>query len=382
MRVVVTLQQVMREGFGSYARSRCLPRHVHVAARALIECGTAAMGGHVWACPDGHEIRVAYNGCRHRACPRCAVRRNEAWLAARLAQILPCDHFHAIFTVPHELEPLWFADRTALVECLFRSARDTLFELLADERYLGARPGLIATLHTWGRTLTFHPHLHCLVTGGGWSASGWRPVRNGTLLPFRVVRQLFRGKFLAAARRALAQGRLALPDDLSRERAESLLRLAGAKTWNVHLRERYPHGRGVLTYLGRYLRGGPIRDRQLVSSSDETVVFQYHDHRDGGRKRLGLPRDHFVQRLTWHVPEPGRHVVRYFGLYARDQAETLAAVRAVLPAPQPEDAPRGTTPSLARIAAPAERSCLVCGQSLREILSWGRGREPPAADHS
>lgn len=373
---MVTLQQVVRECFSAYARSRRLPLHVHAAARAIAECGTATMGGHVWECPEGHETRVAYNGCRHRACPRCAGRRTEAWLAARLAQLLPCDHYHAIFTVPHELEPLWFADRVRMVDLLFRSARDTLFELLDDERYLGARPGVIATLHTWGRTLSFHPHLHCLVTGGGWSASGWKAVRNGYLLPFRVVQKLFRGKFLAAVRQALVRHQLTLPSDFSPGRVESLLRLVGAKKWNVHIRERYAHGRGVLVYLGRYLRGGPLRDRQLVALTEHAVVFRYTDHRDGQKKLLPLARAHFVQRLTWHLPEPGRHVVRYFGLYARDQAATLARARTAVP-PSAEAAAHAALQASAPRSAPFERRCVMCGRPLIEVSSWGRGREPP-----
>jgi hypothetical protein len=374
---LVTLQQVMREGFPVYARSRCLPLHVHAAARALVDCGTAAMGGHAWACPDGHEMRVAYNGCRHRSCPRCAGRRNEAWLAERSARLLPCEHYHAIFTVPHELEALWFADRRCMVNLLFGSVRATLLELLDDERYLGARPGVIATLHTWGRTLSFHPHIHCLITGGGWSASGWKMVRNGHLLPFRVVQKLFRGKLLAALRQALARDRLTLPSGWSRERVESLLRLVGEKKWNVHLRERYEHGRGVLAYLGRYLRGGPLRDPQLVALTEEAVVFRYTDHRDGEKKLLALPLEHFVQRLTWHVPEPWQHGVRYWGLYARDQAATLEAARSVVMPPSTGDIERAASLARAPHPAPAELLCTTCGRALVEVATWGRGREPP-----
>jgi hypothetical protein len=300
-----------------------------------------------------------------------------------VAQLLPCDSYHVIFTVPHELEALWFADRRRMVDLLFGSAHDTLLELLADERYLGARPGVIATLHTWGRTLSFHPHLHCLVTGGGWSASGWKAVRNGYLLPFRVVQKLFRGKFLASVRRALARGELTLPSEWSRERVESLLRLVGAKKWNVHLCERYAHGRGVLVYLGRYLRGGPLRNHQLAGLTEDVVVFRYTDHRDGEKKLLALEREQFVQRLTWHVPEPGQHAVRYWGLYARDQAATLEAARRAVVAGAPErptsesieSALTGEPPSSAE---PVELRCSTCGQALVEVR-WGRGREPPRA---
>jgi hypothetical protein len=304
----------------------------------------------------------------------------EAWLAARLGQLLPCDHFHVIFTVPHELEPLWHRQRAAMQDLLFGSVRDTLLELLGDPKYLGARPGVIATLHTWGRTLSFHPHVHCLVSGGGWGAAGWSSVRNGYLLPVRVVRKLFRGKLLAALREALAQGRLELPAGVSRVWLENLLRQLGARTWNVHLRERYAHGRGVLLYLARYLRGGPISNRRLVALRERAVVFRYTDHRDARSKRLSLPLEHFVQRLTWHVPEPRRHLVRYWGLYARDRSAEREAARAALGSAAP-GAAAPVAPPGSRSAAPHTPCavCAVCGRDLVRVAVWSRGREPPRA---
>jgi hypothetical protein len=299
----------------------------------------------------------------------------EPWLTARRAQLLPCDHYHVIFTVPHELEPLWFTQRARMQDLLFTAVRDTLLELLADPKYLGARPGVIATLHTWGRTLSFHPHVHCLVTGGGWGASGWRPVRNGYLLPVRVVRKLFRGKLLARLRDALAHGNLALPTGFSRVRLENLLRRLGTRTWNVHLRERYAHGRGVLVYLGRYLRGGPISNRRLVALTERTVVFRYTDHRDTQSKLLSLPIEHFVQRLTWHVPEPRLHLVRYWGLYARDRAPNRERARAAIVPTAP--GPASPTAALPRARPPDDTPCATCGRPLVLVAIWSRGREPP-----
>jgi hypothetical protein len=301
----------------------------------------------------------------------------EPWLAARLAQLLPCDHFHVIFTIPHELEPLWHGQRALLQGLLFECVRDTLLELLADAKYLGARPGVIATLHTWGRTLSFHPHVHCLVTGGGLSPEGWRSVRNGYLLPVRVVRKLFRGKLLARLRQGIAQGRLRLPSGFSRVRLESLLRRLGTRTWNVHLRERYAHGRGVLAYLGRYLRGGPISNRRLVALTDRAVVLRYTDHRDARSKLLALPIEHFVQRLTWHVPEPRLHLVRYWGLYARDRSAEREAARQALAPPLPGAA--SAPPCHGARPTPAASPCSTCGRPLALVAVWGRGRAPPAA---
>lgn len=377
---MVTLQDVFERGFPSYARKRRLPPHIHRAARAIRQCRTAALGGHVRGCPDGHEVRIHYNSCRHRACPQCARVRVDRWLEARRAQLLPCDHYHVVFTIPHELEPLWHGNRSRMTALLFGAVGETLLTLLGDERFLGARPGILATLHTWGRTLSFHPHVHCLVTGGGLAAEGWRPVRNGYLLPVRVVRALFRGKLLAALRRALARDELALPPTLSRVRVESLLRMLGQRPWNVRIQERYAHARGVLLYLGRYLRGGPIANRRLHALDDERVVFRYTDHRDGRTKAMALPLEHFVERVTWHVPEPGRHLVRYFGLYARSQGPAREACRAQLaPAPAlppPAEAPTHRPCPTGRDAPPTA-SCTVCGRDLVVLAVWRRGREPP-----
>lgn len=329
-------------------------------------------------CPEGHVRRVHYNSCRHRSCPQCAQGRIERWLEARRQQLLPCAHFHVVFTTPHELEPLWISHRQRMVDVLFRAVRDTLLELLGDARHLGARPGILATLHTWGRTLSFHPHIHCLVTGGGLGEDGWRSVRNGYLLPVRIVRALFRGKLLAALREALAEDTLRLPPALSRTRAENLLRTLGQRPWNVRIQERYAHGNGVLIYLGRYLRGGPIGNHRIAFVNDEHVGFRYTDHRDGRAKSMTLPLEHFVQRVSWHVPEPRRHVVRYFGLYARGEAAAREACRGAIGLPLKPPAP--ATPAAAAIPIPGSSlRCPVCDRPLVILEVWRRGREPPHA---
>src|SRR5207237_3008495 len=171
---------------------------------AVMQCRTAALGGHIQACPDGHVLRVWYNSCRHRSCPQCTYLQTERWLALQQARLLACDHYHVIFTLPHELNPFWLANVRVMSALLFQTVRETLTTLLADPQYLGAQPGIIAALHTWSQTLVLHPHLHCLVTGGGLTPDGhWKAVRNGFLLPVRVVMAVFRGKMLDALRRAL-----------------------------------------------------------------------------------------------------------------------------------------------------------------------------------
>ena len=271
-----------------------------------------------------------------------------------------------IFTIPHELLGLWQANRKRLSDHLFRASRDTLFELLDDERYLGARPGLLAAVHTWGRTLTLHPHAHCLVTGGGRAPDGsWRAVRGGFLLPVRVVRVLFRGKLLAWLRSDLENDRLVLPDGVSKAEFERSLRRLYSKTWNVRLQQRYAHGHGVVAYLARYVRGGPIRDRRLVSATPTTTTFSYTDHRDGKTKRMALPAEEFLRRLFWHVPEPRSHGVRLYRLYGRRQQALCEACRAILPPPVSEAARRGSED--AEHPRAQGRRCSICGEPLASI---------------
>src|SRR5262249_3489579 len=220
---LVTLQTIFQDAFPAYEQRHALPAHVRRAAHALIRCRTATLGGHMQACPDGHVARVWYNSCRHRSCPQCAYLQTERWLVRQRARLLACDHYHVIFTLPHALNPLWLANVSMMTALLFQAVRDTLGTLLADPKYLGAQPGILAALHTWSQTLVLHPHMHCLVTGGGLTAAGdWKAVRNGFLLPARVVMAVVPGQMLAAIRQGLACGALTLPEPMGPQQGLNL----------------------------------------------------------------------------------------------------------------------------------------------------------------
>lgn len=374
-----TLQSIFGQHFGAYAASHRLPLRFHKAAAALISCRTAALGGHVQACPEGHEQRVWYNSCKHRACPQCAYLETERWLAAQQARLLACDHYHGVFTLPRELHALWRCNRRRFADLLFRAARDTLFTLLEDPRYLGAIPGVIVALHTWGRTLCLHPHVHCLVTGGGWTADGaWKPVRGGFLLPVRAVAALFRGKLLAALRAGLTRGTLRVPEGIRPQAMANELNRLGRVRWNVYLKERYPHGRGVVTYLARYLKGGPIANPRLRAATDTAVTFGYTDHRDGQRKTMTLSAADFLGRVLEHVPPPGTHGVRAYGLYAAGKRAALDHARDALGQPPAEPSPLLTWQEAWVDGNDADPTrCTVCGQPLVCTLPVPRRRPPP-----
>lgn len=379
--MVVTLQRVFQESFAAFARSRRLPFHVLRAARFIQACRTSALGQHLRACPNGHVERVYPNSCRHRSCPQCGGSKVSAWIERWTQQLLPCDHYHVTFTVPNELEPLWHRNRREMNAILLGCVRDTLLELLGDAKYLGARPGILAALHTWGRTLTFHPHVHTVVTGGGWDGERWRAVRNGYLLPIGVVSALFRGKVLAAIREAVRSGRVALPSDRSPVRWENVFRALYEKRWNVNI-QRYPHARGILSYLGRYLRGGPLRSKRLTALDDRSIQLRYTDHRDGKSKLLALARETFLQRVCWHVPEPRQHHLRLWGLYARACAAQLGDARATLERDASPQRPASPPPECARGGSSGD-ACPICGAPLRlvsevrELRVFRRDRDPP-----
>jgi len=384
----LTLQDIFCASYPEYECTHALPAHVRKAARAVMQCRTAALGGHVQACPDGHFTRIWYNSCRHRSCPQCASLQTERWLTLQQARLLACDHYHVIFTLPHDLNALWLANVPVMSGLLFQVVRDTLDTLLADPKYLGAQPGIIAALHTWSQTLVLHPHLHWLVTGGGLTPDGhWKAVRNGFLLPVRVVMAVFRGKMLDAIRRACARDELVLPEAMRPQQfLNRLNRLGHAQTtpWNVHIRERYRHGAGVVTYLARYLRGGPLKNARLVAWDGDRVTFTYRasaaEQASGAapRSRMTLSSADFLQRWLLHVPAPHTRTVRSYGLYHHTHTEALACCRVQVGQP-PVVVPVALdwqTVCAQRGDVHPER-CPACGQLLVCTGVIPRGGAPP-----
>lgn len=378
-----TIQHIFRQSFPAFAAGRKLPPHFHKAARQFSRCRTAELGGHIQACPEGHVERVWYNSCRHRTCPQCNQIQVERWLERQRARLLDCPHHHLIFTLPHELNTLWAWNTGPLMQGLFLTVRDVLMELLADPKHLGAEPGFLLALHTWGRSLSLHPHIHCLITDGGLAAEQWREPRGSCFLPARIVMAKFRGKFLWEVRRAIAQGTLRLPGGESVEHWQSLLNKLGRKKWNVHLRERYRHGDGVIQYLARYVRGGPLRNGQLVAVNEAQVTYRYCAHNSDGAKRaamMTLAPDAFIRRYLQHVPEPGRHILRGYGLYAHTKTPELDRARNLFHQPPFAPPARLTWQAYYQRRQPqaGAHRCTVCGAPLVRSRLLTPSKGPPA----
>ena len=330
-----------------------------------MQCRTPALGYRTYRCPNGHEEKPLYHSCRHRSCPLCAQKARHDWVERQKQRLLACAHYHVIFTLPHEYLPLWQYNRAWFTQTFFRVCRDTLIALLGDERFLGALPGILMTLHTWGRQLNYHPHIHCLVTAGGITAAGvWKPSAGDFLLPVRVVKTLYRGKLQAAIKAALKDGTLVCPGKTCMGELLQTHRALFQKQWSVRIQEKYAHGRGVMLYLSRYLKGSPLHPQQIVYCDSKRVVFRYLDHRDHKVKPLSLPMPEFIRRLLWHVPVPGIHVVRHYGLYASQCREQRNACRAVL-----GGCLEAAFSSRQSEKEPIEWYCRTCGEALSYVYT-------------
>jgi hypothetical protein len=326
-----SLQEIFDRHFESYAQGRSLHPRERRAAWCIQHCHRAAMGSHVLACPQGHHHQVQYHACRHRSCPRCAVQARQQWLSKQLPRLLPCPHFHVVFTLPHELIALWQFNRAWFNKLLFDCARQSLLALCADPRHLGATPGLLMALHTWGRTLSRHPHVHCLVSAGGLDAQQqWRASRHGFLVPVLALQRLFRGKMLSHIQQAFRLQHLQLPPSHDATHWQRVLRQQWRAHWNVQISEPYEHGRGVALYLARYVKGGPLGGRRPIELTGSTVRLPYVDHRDAQHKTLALAAPEFISRVLCHAPPRGQHTVRQAGLYATALRAQHARCRALL----------------------------------------------------
>ena len=386
MAVGLRLADVLAVDAGRYLAGRRVRSAVVRAYEAILRCHTAVLGGHVARCKQGHLVGVFYNGCRHRCCPRCGWGLGRRWLERRARTLLGCGHHHVILTLPHVFNELWSHNYKLFARILFRSAREAITQLAADARYLGAEPGIVAALHTWGQQLGLHVHLHCLVTAGGVRAGGeWVASRRKWFLPATPLVQLFAGKVIYALRGVARRGELRLPQGWTVKDVERLCDRAKAERWNLDVRERYEDPTHVLNYLGRYLNGGPINESRLLSVSEDEVEFSYKDYRDTNaagiakRKTRTMPRGEFVRRLMQHVPPKGFHMVRGYGIYASQVSDELrgklrealplsAEIRIVLRPrwPQPE------------AIDPKPQECPTCGSEIHFVY-YGRGAPEFAA---
>lgn len=324
----------------------------HRVMQAIETCRTAALGGHREICDRCGELRNAYNSCCNRHCPKCQSLAKERWLKKRLDELLPVEYFHVVFTLPNRLAPLALQNKAALYGLLFDATAETLTRIAADPRHLGAEIGFLAVLHTWGQRLEAHPHLHCIVPGGGFAPEGerWISCRRGFFLPVRVLSRLFRGIFLDRLRRLHRRGELALHGNLDALRDagafEGFLAELRETEWVVYAKRPFGGPEKVFDYLGRYTHRVAISNHRIVSVDGGKVAFRWRDYRHNRRQQtLTLDADEFIRRFLLHTLPTGFHRIRQFGFLANryrteklERARTLLGVAAPRPSAEVERA--------------------------------------------
>lgn len=310
--------------------------------RAIETCRTPALGGHVNECDScGHQL-ISYNSCRNRHCPKCQSLAKAEWLQARQAELLPVEYYHLVFTLPDLLRPIALQNKSVFHSILFQSVSQTLLSIASDPAHLGATIGFVAVLHTWGQNLMYHPHVHCVVPGGGLAPHGqdWITCRAGFFLPVRVLSRLYRRLFLEALEKAFDQGELQFQGSIqplsSPQAFEKLLQSCRKMEWVVYSKPPFDGPQRVLDYLGRYTHRIAISNHRLVSMDNGQVSFTYRDYQDGhARKTMTLEAEEFIRRFLLHVLPDGFVRIRYYGLLAnRHRAEKLALCRKLLNMPE------------------------------------------------
>lgn len=329
---MITVQTILTENFDQYKRKRKLAERIIKAVYRLIGCRTEKMGGHIEACPKGHYKREVYHSCKHRTCAMCSGTKIDEWVEKKKAQLLATKHYHVIFTIPHELNELWMINTKVMAEALFQSAWEVLHGMMKNEDFLGATPGVTATLQTWGKTMALHPHIHMLVTGGGIDEKGrWRSSKENYLVPVKTLMKLFRSKYIRILQKKTYKGKIKPPEGTSYTEIQDLLRSLKEKDWNVYIGKEYSYGKGVAIYLGRYIKGGPISNSRLKSYQNKEVEFYYDDYHEKDktkkRKVMKVTAEEFIRRLLMHIPPDGFKTVRNYGIYASSKRAELNKCR-------------------------------------------------------
>jgi hypothetical protein len=370
-RPAIELADIFRGHGDAYRDQHPLTRQQLRAMRAIEVCRTAALGGHVEKCSHCEHTQISYNSCRNRHCPKCQNGDRADWVERRRAELLPVEYFHVVLTVPEEIAAIAFYNQEVVYGILFRAAAETLQTIARDPKHLGAEIGFFAVLHTWGQNLLHHPHLHCVVPGGGLSPdyTSWVACRPGFFLPVRVLSRLFRRLFLEQLEQAFQNGKLQFFGELEQLRAQpafsASIQPARETEWVVYAKPPFGGPQQVLEYLGRYTHRVAISNQRLLSMENGSVTFHWKDYRQPQKpKVMTLAADEFIRRFLVHVLPPGFKRIRHFGFLAsRHRKEKLTLCRQALTAPAVEllPAPDDCRQLLEALTTPPPSRCPNCG---------------------
>ena len=333
---MIELQDIFRQYIPGYQEANYLTPEQLKAVHAIIACRTAALGAHIDRCDECGFEQISYNSCRNRHCPKCQMLAKEDWLDRQKQNLINCKHFHVVFTVPANLRPVFFQHKHLMYGLLFKAASETLLELCADNKFLGAKPGITAILHTWGQNLSYHPHLHCIVTGGGLTALGrWKGGRKKFFLPVKVLSKKFRGKLLYFLRQEGLNFYGGLEHLNETGAFRSWLKTLYGTDWVVYCKKPFGNAQKVVDYLGRYTHRVAISNNRLINIADGFVSFHWRDYSDGNKQKvMTLQAVEFIRRFLAHILPLGFRKIRHYGLFAsRDKGIRLALCKRLTSTP-------------------------------------------------
>ena len=297
-----------------------LSHHQKRVLWALRDCRTAALGGHIDACDACGVVKISYNSCRNRHCPKCQGIEKEAWILAREEELLPVTYFHVVFTLPHELNDLCRFAPSVMYDLLFNSAKQTLQQFGRDERWLGAEIGVTMVLHTWGQNLSLHPHVHCIVPNGGLKKDGtWQFPKRGNdkfLFPVLAMQSVYKAVFMKDLNALIHANALNLPPDFSVEKPvyKEWKNALYAKNWVIYAKRPFGGPKQVIDYLGRYTHKVAISNQRIKAADTEGVTFEYKDYKVGGEKKdMRLTTAEFIHRFAQHILPPKFRRLRHYG---------------------------------------------------------------------
>jgi len=355
---------------------------------AIEDCRSAILGGHVLRCESCSHLQIAYNSCRNRHCPKCQASAAKRWLEARQRELLPVDYYHVVFTMPAAIADIAYQNKRVVYGILFKAAAETLRTIALDPKHLGAKIGVTMVLHTWGSALTHHPHVHCIIPGGGFSADGqrWIACRKGFFLSVRVLSRLFRRLFLTKLCQAYRNGELHFFGHLSGLKCDTdftkALLPVRQQEWVVYAKRPFAGPKAVLAYLSRYTHRVAIANSRLIKVDGNQVTFRWKDYREKTQHRqktMTLNVDEFIRRFLLHVLPRGLHRIRYYGFFANAQrTQHLLNAKALLNPDPPHPVSEPLDVELGELPPKSAFVCPLCSAPMIIIDTFERGQQPRA----
>ena len=309
-----SIQSIFNDNSNTFTLNKTLPTNKLKAISAIKSCRTASLGAHVDECTSCGHKKISYNSCRNRHCPQCQNLKKEQWINSRQSELINTQYFHVVFTVPNSLNQIIYNNQKILYNLLFKCVAETLSQLASDKKYLGAQIGITSVLHTWGQNLMFHPHIHCIVPGGGLSPSGLTFIHSKKkfFIPVKVLSRKFRGKFLSLLKELFKQGEICIPNGIDFIELVKKLHLID---WVTYCKPPFKSTHHVINYLSRYTHKVAISNNRIVNYSNQTVSFSWKDYRNKNKQKLmKLSSSEFMRRFLLHILPEKFVKIRYFGI--------------------------------------------------------------------